>query len=55
MVLWAVPGMTRNTPGDPAIVRPAYLLKDYIVADFANDDQLLLAIEMERNIKIKEL
>jgi hypothetical protein len=34
----------RNTPGDSAIVRPTYLLKDYIVADLANDDQQLLAI-----------
>ena len=42
----------RNTPGDPAIPRPANLLRDYTLADFAGDDQLLLAIEKERRVEL---
>lgn len=42
----------RNTKGDPAITPPANLLKDYILADFANDNQLLLAIENERRVEL---
>jgi hypothetical protein len=42
----------RNTPGDPAIVPPPDLLKDYVLADFANDDALLLAIEKERRSEL---
>ncbi|WP_121357291.1 RagB/SusD family nutrient uptake outer membrane protein [Flavisolibacter nicotianae] len=42
----------RNTQGDPNIPRPANLLKDYTVADFANDDELLLAIEKERRVEL---
>ena len=42
----------RNTPGDPATPKPADLLKDYTLADFANDDELLLAIEKERRVEL---
>lgn len=42
----------RNTAGDPNIPRPANLLKDYTVGDFASDDQLLLAIEKERRVEL---
>lgn len=42
----------RNTPGDPNILKPADLLKDYTLADFANDNELLLAIEHERRIEL---
>lgn len=42
----------RNTPGNPAIPKPADLLKDYTVGDFANDNALLLAIEKERRVEL---
>ncbi|MGZ3898443.1 MAG: RagB/SusD family nutrient uptake outer membrane protein [Flavisolibacter sp.] len=42
----------RNTPGDPSITRPANLLRDYTVADFTSDDDLLLAIEKERRVEL---
>lgn len=42
----------RNTPGDPAIPKPANLLKDYTVSDFSSDDDLLLAIEKERRVEL---
>ncbi|SEL39173.1 RagB/SusD family nutrient uptake outer membrane protein [Parapedobacter koreensis] len=42
----------RNTPGDPGIERPANLLADYQLTDFANDQQLLLAIERERRVEL---
>jgi hypothetical protein len=42
----------RNTKGDPAITPPANLLPDYTLADFANDNALLLAIEKERRVEL---
>lgn len=42
----------RNTPGDPAIVKPANLLKDYSITDFLSDADLLLAIEKERRVEL---
>lgn len=42
----------RNTPGDPAIEPPNNLLRDYQLADFNNDQALLLAIEHERRIEL---
>jgi hypothetical protein len=42
----------RNTPGNPAIPKPADLLKDYTLADFADDNALLLAIEKERRVEL---
>ncbi len=42
----------RNTPGDPAIAKPANLLKDYTLSDFANSDEFLLAIEKERRVEL---
>lgn len=42
----------RNTKGDPAIPKPANLLRDYTPADFTNDDDLLLAIERERRVEL---
>lgn len=42
----------RNTKGNPAIPNPAALLADYMIADFANDDALLLAIEKERRVEL---
>jgi hypothetical protein len=42
----------RNTKGDPAITPPAGLLRDYTLADFANDNELLLAIEKERRVEL---
>jgi starch-binding outer membrane protein, SusD/RagB family len=42
----------RNTPGNPGIIRPADLLKDYLVTDFADDNALLLAIEKERRVEL---
>jgi starch-binding outer membrane protein, SusD/RagB family len=42
----------RNTPGDPSIVRPANLLKDYQLSDFSNDQDFLLAIEKERRVEL---
>jgi hypothetical protein len=42
----------RNTPGDPAITKPADLLKDLNVADFSSNDALLLAIEKERRVEL---
>jgi hypothetical protein len=42
----------RNTPGNPAIPKPADLLKDYTPGDFANDNALLLAIEKERRVEL---
>jgi len=42
----------RNTKGDPAITPPADLLKDYTLADFADDNTLLLAIEKERRVEL---
>ena len=42
----------RNTPGNPAIPKPADLLKDYTLSDFANDDELLFAIEKERRVEL---
>lgn len=42
----------RSTAGNPAIPKPADLLKDYTVGDFANDNALLLAIEKERRVEL---
>lgn len=42
----------RNTPGDPDIVPPPDLLMDYVLGDFANDEELLLAIEKERRAEL---
>lgn len=42
----------RNTPGDPAIVPPPGLLRDYVLGDFASDADLLLAIEKERRSEL---
>ena len=42
----------RNTKGDPSITPPANLLRDYTLADFANDNALLLAIEKERRVEL---
>lgn len=42
----------RNTPGDPAITKPADLLKDYKLSDFADDKAFLLAIEKERRVEL---
>lgn len=42
----------RNTPGDPAITKPADLLKDYKLSDFADDQAFLLAIEKERRLEL---
>lgn len=42
----------RNTKGDTAIIPPADLLKDYTLADFADDNTLLLAIEKERRVEL---
>lgn len=42
----------RNTPGDPEIVPPAGLLRDYTLNDFASDQELLLAIEKERRVEL---
>ncbi len=42
----------RNTPGNPSIPKPADLLKDYLSTDFANDNELLLAIEKERRVEL---
>lgn len=42
----------RNTPGDPLIAKPADLLKDYTLSDFANDNEFLFAIEKERRVEL---
>jgi len=42
----------RNSPGDPAITKPADLLKDYKLSDFATDQEFLLAIEKERRVEL---
>ena len=42
----------RNSPGDPAIIKPADLLKDYLLSDFSNDQAFLLAIEKERRVEL---
>ncbi|OFY78127.1 MAG: hypothetical protein A2V46_07765 [Bacteroidetes bacterium RBG_19FT_COMBO_42_7] len=42
----------RKTPGDPKIVPPADLLKDYELSDFDNDQAFLLAIEKERRVEL---
>jgi len=42
----------RNTLGDPAITKPADLLKDYKLSDFADDQTFLLAIEKERRVEL---
>jgi hypothetical protein len=42
----------RNTPGDPAIPPSANLLHDFILAEFPNDETLLLAIEKERRVEL---
>ncbi len=42
----------RRTPGDPSITPDASLLKDYILSDFMNDNELLLAIEKERRVEL---
>jgi len=42
----------RATQGDPSIPKPADLLKDYSLSDFANDAELLLAIEKERRVEL---
>lgn len=42
----------RNTPGDPAVIKPTNLLADYTLSDFSNDDALLLAIEKERRVEL---
>jgi len=42
----------RNTTGDPAIVPPADLLKDYHLSDFDTDQAFLLAIEKERRVEL---
>jgi hypothetical protein len=42
----------RNTKGDPAITPPPDLLRDYTIADFPDDNSLLLAIEQERRVEL---
>lgn len=42
----------RNTKGDPAVTKPADLLRDYTPADFTDDNALLLAIEKERRVEL---
>lgn len=42
----------RNTQGDPDVVAPADLLKDYNLADFSSDAEFLLAIEKERRVEL---
>ncbi len=42
----------RNTPGDPAITKPAGLLKDFQLSDFADDQSFIMAIENERRIEL---
>jgi len=43
----------RATAGNPAITdAPADLLRDYTLADFADDNALLLAIEKERRVEL---
>ena len=42
----------RNTPGNPAVPKPANLLRDYTTGDFASDADLLLAIEKERRVEL---
>jgi len=42
----------RNTPGDPEITPAPDLLRDFTAADFANADELLLAIEKERRVEL---
>lgn len=42
----------KNTKGDPAITPPADLLADYTLADFADDNAMLLAIEKERRVEL---
>jgi hypothetical protein len=42
----------RNTPGDPDIVPPPDLLKDYLLTDFSDDQAFLLAIENERRVEL---
>ena len=41
-----------NTPGDPDIIAPPDLLKDYELTDFADDQAFLLAIENERRVEL---
>ncbi len=42
----------RNTTGDPNIIKPADLLKDYSLGDFPNDQAFLMAIEKERRVEL---
>lgn len=42
----------RNTEGDPDIEQPTDLLKDYIINDFSNTQEFLLAIEKERRVEL---
>jgi starch-binding outer membrane protein, SusD/RagB family len=42
----------RSTAGNPAITKPADLLKDYTIVDFVDDNALLLAIEKERRVEL---
>ena len=42
----------RSTAGNPAIIKPADLLKDYSNTDFTDDNALLLAIEKERRVEL---
>lgn len=42
----------RSTPGDPSIPKPADLLKDYKLSDFASDQEFLLAIEKESRVEL---
>lgn len=42
----------KNTPGDPQIETPKDLLRDYILSDFNNEEEILLAIEKERRIEL---
>jgi len=42
----------RNTTGDPNIIKPADLLKDYLLSDFTTDQAFLFAIEKERRVEL---
>lgn len=42
----------RNSTGDPNTPAPADLLKNYLLADFANDGAFLSAIEKERRVEL---
>lgn len=42
----------RNTPGDPDIIPPPDLLKDYQLSDFEDNQDILNAIEKERRVEL---